>query len=80
MSWQDIVLTVGQFVFIIALLPSIFSKDKPAISTSVLNSSVLYIISYVNATLNLYGNAVGLFIVATLWAFLAIQKYLIDKK
>lgn len=80
MSWQDIVLLICQIVFAIALFPSILSNNKPALSTSVLNTVFLYIIFFVNLTLNLYGFAVGIFIVATLWLTLAVQKYLIDKK
>lgn len=80
MSWQDVVLLICQIVFAIALFPSILSKNKPALTTSVLNTVFLYIIFLVNLTLNLYGFAAGIFIVATLWLILAVQKYLIDKK
>lgn len=80
MSWQDIVLSVSQVVFVIALLPSVFSKNKPAIATSVMNLIFLYVISYVYLTLSLFGSAIGIFIVATLWTVLAVQKYLINKK
>lgn len=80
MIWQDIILAGAQLFFAISLLPSIFSKDKPAFLTSSSTSLMLYVISYVNFTLDLYGTALGLFIVATLWGILAIQKYLINKK
>jgi len=79
MIWQDIVLGGAQIFFAISLLPSVFSKDKPALATSVMTSFMLYVIGYVNFTLNLYGASGGLFIVATLWGILAIQKYLINK-
>lgn len=80
MSWQDIVLTTCQFAFIIALLPSIYSKDKPALTTSVMNGTFLVIIGIVDLSLNLVGAALGLFVTATLWLVLAVQKYLIDQK
>lgn len=80
MIWQDAVLLVGQIIFAIALLPSIFSKDKPALATSIINFVVLYIIGFVNITLKLYGFAAGIFIVGVLWNILAVQKYLVDKK
>jgi hypothetical protein len=80
MPWQDIALAITQLIFAAALFPSILSKDKPAFATSLMNSIMLYVISYVNLTLNLYGAAAGLFLVATLWGILAIQKYLINKK
>lgn len=75
MIWQDIVLGGAQLFFAVSLLPSIFSKDKPALATSVMTSFMLYIIGYVNYTLNLKGASVGLFIVASLWGTLAIQKF-----
>jgi len=80
MIWQDMVLTGAQLFFAVSLLPSIFSKDKPALLTSASTSFMLYVISYVNFTLNLYGASLGLFIVASFWAVLAIQKFLIERK
>ncbi|HLC87573.1 MAG TPA: hypothetical protein VJG66_00770 [Patescibacteria group bacterium] len=80
MIWQDIVLGGAQIFFAISLLPSVFSKDKPALATSIMTSLTLYVICYVNFTLNLYGASAGLFIVATLWGILAIQKHIIDKR
>ncbi len=80
MSWQDIILTIGQVIFVIALLPSIFSKNKPALSTSVMNAVVLAIMGVVDLTIKLYGTTLGLFAVAICWAILAVQKYLIDHR
>lgn len=80
MIWQDIVLGGAQLFFAIALFPSILSQDKPAFATSLMNSVMLFVICYVNFTLALYGASLGLFIVATLWAILAIQKYLLNRK
>jgi len=80
MIWQDIVLGAAQIFFALSLLPSIFSKDKPALLTSASTSFMLFVICYVNSTLNLYGASIGLFIVATLWGILAVQKHLLNKK
>jgi len=80
MIWQDVILTGAQLFFAVSLLPSIFSKDKPAFLTSASTSFMLYVICYVNFTLNLYGAAAGLFLVATFWAILAIRKYLLNNK
>jgi hypothetical protein len=76
MSWQDAVLSVGEIIFAIALLPSILSKDKPALATSILNAAVLFIMGFVDLTISLYGTAGGLFLVGILWTILAVQKYL----
>jgi hypothetical protein len=75
MIWQDVVLGGAQIFFAVSLLPSVFSKDKPALATSIMTSFMLYVICFVNYTLNLYGAAAGLFLVASLWGILAFQKF-----
>ena len=75
MEWQDIILSIGQIVFIIALLPSVFSKDKPALATSVITGITLMIFAFTYATLSLTNAAISAVIVSLLWFVLAIQKY-----
>ncbi len=74
MSWQEIVLAVGQVVFIIALIPSIFSKDKPEIWTSILTGTVALSIAITYTTLSLEMAAISAFFNFVAWAILAIQK------
>ena len=80
MIWQDIILTICQMTFVVALVPTILSKDKPSFSTSLINAIVLCIVVAVNITLRLYGFAVSVFILAIAWGILAVQKFLIDRK
>ncbi len=75
MSWQDIVLTIGNLVFIVALIPSILSKDKPHLLTSLTNATVLFVIALVYSTLHLYLSGVVLVVTGSLWLTLAWQKY-----
>lgn len=75
MHWQDIVLTIGQVIFIVALFPSILSKDKPALQTSILTSAVSFSISIVYITLNIKFAAISAGINGILWLILATQKY-----
>lgn len=79
MIWQDVVFGIGGFVFALSLLPSIFSKDKPALLTSVINGVVLTLFLVAYATLGLWLGAIALSITTFLWYVLAIQKYLYDK-
>ena len=72
--WQDWVLTLGQTVFIIALLPSVFSNDKPHKWSSLLNTLVLAIFAFTFWTLGLYWGAIMSALVAIIWAILFIQK------
>ncbi len=78
--WQDFVLTAGSTVFIIALLPSVFGQDKPALSTSAVTGSVLAIFSIVYATLGLWFATATTALTGATWFILAIQKHSIDQK
>jgi hypothetical protein len=80
MLWQDIVITLGGWIFIIALLPSIFSNDKPAVATSLLNTIVLiaFVVTYIS--LGLVVSGITMSITAFLWFILMIQKYISNKK
>ena len=40
------VLSVGSWIFIVALIPSLFGKDKPPITTSMLTGGVLLIYTF----------------------------------
>lgn len=71
--WQDIVLTIGQIIFIIALIPAITHKHKPPFSTGILNAIVLVTFAIVYITLSLWFASVTTGIVAVLWFVLALQ-------
>ncbi|GAC1388081.1 MAG: hypothetical protein NVS1B7_7710 [Candidatus Saccharimonadales bacterium] len=73
--WQDVVLAVCIFGFNVALVPSVLSKQKPAIPTSVLTASFQVTILTVYINLHLWYSAVMSLINATLWSILGIQKY-----
>jgi hypothetical protein len=75
MHWQDIVLSVGQYIFVIALLPSIFSEDKPAFSSSLLTGSVLAVFSFIYFTLGLWSSCIAAGAVSFTWLILAWQKW-----
>ena len=75
MHWQDVVLTIGQVIFIIALFPSILSKDKPALQTCMLTSAVAFSIAVVYLTLSIPFAAISAALNGTLWLVLAVQKW-----
>lgn len=72
--WQDAVFTLGSVLFTLALIPSVRSADKPAVKTSLLTASVLYVFAVVYVTLGLYFTAFTTAATATLWAVLLVQK------
>ena len=74
MHWQDIVLAAGSVTFIIALFPSVLSKDKPALSTSIMTGAVLIIFACVYFTLSLWLSTLTTAITGVIWFILAAQK------
>lgn len=75
MAWQDIIIAAGQWVFLLALLPSILGKDKPALATSILTGIVLATFAITFATLSFWTSALSSVIVSIAWFTLAVQKY-----
>lgn len=73
MDWQDIVLTIGSALFSVALLPSVFGKNKPAWSSSLLTGSVLGVFAVVYATLGLWFSFGSTLVTASLWFVLLAQ-------
>ena len=72
---QDFLITVGTLLFLVALIPTIIGKDKPALSTSFLTASVLLVFSGTFASLHLWFSAVTDIANAGGWLILGIQKY-----
>jgi len=73
-SWQDIVLAIGNMIFFISLLPTVFAYEKPSVWTSIPTSVVLFAFAYAFFTLSLWYGAVTALAAATAWLILAIQK------
>lgn len=80
MSWQDIALSVGQVIFVIFLFPSILSKDKPALATSLITALVLYAFALIDLTISLYVTSITVAATAAGWSILAYQKDMIDRR
>jgi len=80
MRWQDIVISLCQMGFVIALIPSIRSRHKPALSSSVMNVVLVGIVTFCLFSLHLWFSGITATMVGTTWAVLAIQKLEIDKK
>lgn len=70
---NDLIFTVGSLVFFIALLPSIFSDNKPDKKTSITTAAILYLFCLNYLWLDLYFSAVVGFITASGWLTLYIQ-------
>lgn len=75
MLWRDLILTGGSLFFIIALIPAVFSKDKPPLFTSVMTGIILIIFSFVYASLSFWFSTATTLATGILWLVLAIQKF-----
>lgn len=73
--WQDFIFTVGSIIFAFALIPSILGPHKPALASSAMTGTVLFIFSLTYLSLNLIFSACATFITGLMWSTLAIQKY-----
>lgn len=80
MIWQDIVISSGQWVFFISLLPTLFSRDLPPYLTSIPTGIILIIIGIAFATLGLINSMLSVFAVGLIWLLIALKKYIINKK
>jgi len=74
MLWQDIVLAIGTWAMVIFQFPTVLSKTrKPHIWTALPMLIILYIFTYVFATLELYLTAVPTFIEGSIFGLLFYQ-------
>lgn len=74
MVWQDVVLTVGAVLFIIALIPAVRSREKPSIFTSFLSAAVLTSFEVVYISLEFWFALIVNGCLATLWFIIGLQK------
>lgn len=80
MAWQDIILTVGSWIFAIVLVPSIRSKtDKPALSSSLLTATLCTVYIFVYISLRFWTTSVSMSVLAAAWWVLAYQKWRMNK-
>lgn len=73
-TWQDWVLTAGQLVLFLALLPSVFSAAKPHLASSAMTSVVLYTFTVAFWSLGLVWGASMSALVASTWLILFLQR------
>lgn len=73
--WQDYVFTFGQIVFIVALIPSVVGKNKPALITSLTTGAVIALFSFTYATLTFWYSMTTTGLLALVWLYLGFQKY-----
>ena len=79
--WQDWVLAVVQWVFAIALIPTILHKEhKPAFSSALLTCLGLIITTITIASLGLWNTAIGTAVGTVVWSIILYQRWRLNKK
>lgn len=73
--WQDYILMFWQWIFIVILLPSLFTDQKPHILTSSFTSIGLFTFGVIYYSLELFWASIPTFIHGVGWLILAVQKY-----
>jgi hypothetical protein len=53
-KWQDVIFAAGEIVFMLSLLPSVFSEQKPAPLTSIATALMLCLFLFVHASYKLW--------------------------
>jgi len=79
-AWQDLVFTFGQLLFVVALVPSIISADKPALSSSLMTGTILAIFGATYASMGLWWSAASSAVIAGTWFVLATQTLYVRRK
>lgn len=74
MSWQDIVIGGGSAILTIALIPTVFDKQKPALATSLITGGMVTVFVFTFATLSLWFTAAVDIVTASIWFLLAFQR------
>ena len=71
--WQDIVITTGGFIMIIALLPTVRGSNKPDRKTSIITGLILSAFSISYLSLHLWLSSVTTMVMAVIWFILYYQ-------
>ena len=75
MIWQDIVISIASWASTVALLPSVFGRDKPAFTSSVFTGILVSTFGICYFTLELWSSALSAAVLAITWFVLAYQKW-----
>jgi len=75
MPWQDWVFSVGGFLVLASLLPTLRGDQKPALSTSLMTFFLVAIFAFTMSTLGLWLSAVANGGISVAWGVLALQRY-----
>lgn len=70
---QDVIITAGSLLLAAALLPTVFSSAKPALSTALMTGSTLAVFAGTYWTLDLRLSAAITALTSALWMLIAVH-------
>jgi hypothetical protein len=79
MIWQDVVITITVYIFVIVTIPLLIDVIKNKKSINLITGSVTslgnYILAYVFYTLDLLLSVISAFLIASIWLAIFIYSY-----
>jgi hypothetical protein len=80
-SWQDDVVAVIQWIFVFALLPTIFHPtNKPTFATAVITGTSLFVMAGTFFTVKWCFSALSMAAGGAAWTIVAYQRYRINRR
>jgi L-lactate permease len=79
MQWQDWVFSLGGFLILVSLVPTLRGAQKPALSTGLMSFVLVAIFAGAMVTLGLWLSAFANALISLSWGFLALQRWQADR-
>jgi hypothetical protein len=79
-DWQDWVFAIGGLLVLVSLVPTIRAEQKPALTTSLMTTVLVFIFASTMVTLGLVLAAVTNYGISAAWGLLAFQGYQQQKR
>lgn len=73
--WQDYVFAIGNWVFVIAMIPTIRNPHKPPLSASVTTAVTIFVFAITFWTLGMYASVITSSALCGAWSVVAYQKW-----
>ena len=73
MIWQDVIITIVNYMFGVFLIPMLLSPNKPPLKSSGSTALGLLVMGITFTTLGLWLSAIAVGITTTMWTILFIQ-------
>ena len=80
MRWQDWIFSLGGFLILVSLVPTLRSAQKPALSTGVMSFVLVAIFAATMVTLGLWFSAFANALISLCWGVLALQRWQADRR